>query len=197
MQLRVRHRLRAENGMATRLRDAVDRPWRGRGASLIEVMIALVVVSIGMLGIAAAQMKSLQSSRSSYAASIAAVRAADFGERLWGVLCAFKEKDQAARLVIAGRIRDQWLVDHGFIGANEQGENATGHACHQPICFISTAGLANGEWVYEAPGASHPHYAYRVDWDEETPINDGDLDSTGMVVHLSLPSDALTRLICP
>lgn len=56
---------------------------REAGLSLIEVMIALVVLSIGLTGMAALHLNSLKNAHSSYYRSIASTMALDFEERLW------------------------------------------------------------------------------------------------------------------
>lgn len=53
------------------------------GLSLIEVMVALVVLSIGLLGIALLQMRALQSTHAAYQATLASIMATDAEERLW------------------------------------------------------------------------------------------------------------------
>ncbi|AJY49405.1 type IV pilus modification protein PilV [Halomonas sp. KO116] len=54
-----------------------------RGFSLIEALIALVVLSVGLLGVAAMQLKALQSANAGYQRSVASVAAVDAQERLW------------------------------------------------------------------------------------------------------------------
>jgi len=54
-----------------------------QGLSLIEVMIALAVLTIGLFGLAALQMSSLQYVHSSHYRSLASTIATDFEERLW------------------------------------------------------------------------------------------------------------------
>jgi len=54
-----------------------------RGFSLIEALIALVVLSIGLIGVAAMQLKALQSANAGYQRSVASVAAVDAQERLW------------------------------------------------------------------------------------------------------------------
>jgi type IV pilus assembly protein PilV len=56
---------------------------RQSGLSMLEVLVALVVLSIGLLGTAALQIQALQSAHSSYQRTIASVIAADAAERLW------------------------------------------------------------------------------------------------------------------
>lgn len=53
------------------------------GFTLIEVMIALAVLTIGMTGLAAMQLSAMQFSHSSHYRSLASTIALDFEERLW------------------------------------------------------------------------------------------------------------------
>lgn len=57
-----------------------DRPG---GFSLLEVLIALLVLSIGLIGMAALHFSSLKSAHSSYFRSVASLMAVDAEERLW------------------------------------------------------------------------------------------------------------------
>ena len=50
---------------------------------MIEVMVALLVLSIGLVGIAALHLNSLRNAHSAYYSSIASSIALDFEERLW------------------------------------------------------------------------------------------------------------------
>lgn len=53
------------------------------GFTLLEALIAVLVLSFGLLGVAAMQLKSMQSSHLSYGRSVATVAAQDAVERLW------------------------------------------------------------------------------------------------------------------
>lgn len=53
------------------------------GFTLIEVMIALAVLTIGLTGLAAMQLSSMQYAHSSHFRSLATTIAMDFEERLW------------------------------------------------------------------------------------------------------------------
>ena len=53
------------------------------GFTLIEALIALLVLSIGLLGVAAMQLKALQGAHAAYQRSIASLAAQDAQERLW------------------------------------------------------------------------------------------------------------------
>lgn len=59
---------------------------KNKGFTLIEALIALLVLSIGMLGVAAMQLKALQGAHAAYQRSIASLAAQDAQERLWAQL---------------------------------------------------------------------------------------------------------------
>lgn len=59
---------------------------RQRGFTLLEALVALLVLSIGMLGVAAMQLKALQGAHAAYQRSIASLAAQDAQERLWAQL---------------------------------------------------------------------------------------------------------------
>lgn len=56
---------------------------RQRGVTLIEVLVALVVVAVGLLGAANLQVRALQSQQNSYNATVANLIAKDVKERMW------------------------------------------------------------------------------------------------------------------
>ncbi|WP_404299054.1 type IV pilus modification protein PilV [Halomonas sp.] len=56
---------------------------RSKGFTLIEAMVALLVLSLGLLGVAAMQFKALQGAHAGYQRSIASLAAQDAQERLW------------------------------------------------------------------------------------------------------------------
>lgn len=54
-----------------------------QGFSLIEVLVTSFIVAFGVLGMAALQLKSLQTAHSAYQRTVASVIAMDVVERLW------------------------------------------------------------------------------------------------------------------
>jgi len=56
---------------------------RQRGFTLVEALVALVVLSLGLLGVAAMQLKSLQSAHAGYQRAAASLAAQDAVELLW------------------------------------------------------------------------------------------------------------------
>jgi len=59
---------------------------RDRGFSLIEALVALLILAIGLLGVAGMQLKALQSAHMGYQRTIATLAAQDLQERLWQAL---------------------------------------------------------------------------------------------------------------
>lgn len=60
--------------------------YHTKGFTLVEALVALLVLSIGLLGLASMQVKALQSAHAAYQRSIASLAAQDAQERLWATL---------------------------------------------------------------------------------------------------------------
>ena len=56
---------------------------RSRGFALAEALVSLLVLSVGLLGVAAMQLKALQASQIGYQRSLASLIAIDGQERVW------------------------------------------------------------------------------------------------------------------
>jgi type IV pilus assembly protein PilV len=83
------------------------------GFTLIEVLIALLVLCFGVLGCAALQLNALQATHSAYQRNLASLIAADAGERLWLGLA-------------EGQIDTGWLDDWR---QRRSCETSDGHVC--------------------------------------------------------------------
>ncbi|MFI8751496.1 prepilin-type N-terminal cleavage/methylation domain-containing protein [Vreelandella lionensis] len=79
-----------------------------QGFSLIEVLIALVVLAFGLMGVAAMQMKALQSATEGYQRSIAVVAAVDAQERIWNLL-ASDSNCEAIEASAVSALEDDWI----------------------------------------------------------------------------------------
>ena len=53
------------------------------GFTLLEVLVTLVIMSIGLLGLASLQLRSLQYTHASYQRTLASIYAKDMAERMW------------------------------------------------------------------------------------------------------------------
>jgi type IV pilus assembly protein PilV len=78
-------------------------PHPGFGFTLIEVLVAVVVLSVGLLGIAALQLKGLQSAHAAYQRTVATIIARDAVERLWVARA-------AGAAIDAGAVQSGWLA---------------------------------------------------------------------------------------
>lgn len=133
------------------------------GASLLEALIAMVVVSVGLLGIAGLQMKALQSVNQSADISKQNVLASDFAERLWAVSGILAGAEKSNLVEIATRTRDQWIEAHeGKVVVDEEENCAIPDCCPDPICFIDPESISSGNLVFVEPGAQHPEYTFRI-----------------------------------
>ncbi|MBL1269238.1 type IV pilus modification protein PilV [Vreelandella neptunia] len=83
-----------------------------RGFSLIEALIALLVLSIGLIGVAAMQLKALQSANAGYQRSVASVAAVDAQERLWAQLATLNPGETCEDIdasVVQAEWKDYWF----------------------------------------------------------------------------------------
>ena len=66
-----------------------------QGFTLIEVMVALVISSVALLGLAAGELKSLQYATNSFNYTVSLVQANNAIERTWSNLCELQKADLA------------------------------------------------------------------------------------------------------
>lgn len=110
------------------------------GFTLLETLIALLILSFGLLGLAGLQLKTLQSSHASYQRSLANIIAADAVERLWANM-------GAAAPLTPAQVQAQWL-QHWATTTNNR---------------LTLPGL-NG--VITPPAAGATQYSVTVTWTE-------------------------------
>lgn len=114
-----------------------------RGFSLIESLIALVVLSIGLVGVAAMQLKAMQSANAGYQRSMASVAAVDAQERLWAEFASL-QPDQTCVNIDAGQVQQQWKAHwlHNVVHTPLRGAspslttievNQASHGCHVSV----------------------------------------------------------------
>lgn len=82
------------------------------GFTLIEILVALLILSIGLLGLAALQITSLQNSQASYERSIAVMQANDLVERMWAGICDLHDEDGEFVEAQANAIKAAWEDQH-------------------------------------------------------------------------------------
>ena len=163
--------------------DVQTRPPRQRGYSLIEVMIALVVLSIGMLGIAGLTVAALKDTRDSFNRTKAVAFAWDMAERI-------RANRSAGNAYAAGAGSD------GGCSASETDTSpstCTSEALAAHDIFEWKAALADTErglpggtgTILFNGASSPPTYTITVTWSEGNPaVSDGDLPSVSVVTQI-------------
>lgn len=76
------------------------------GFTLVEVLVTMVVVSVGLLGVAKLQAWSLKHSYATYQRSVASVQTQDLVERLWAGMCVLDVASQRSAIVA------EWQREH-------------------------------------------------------------------------------------
>lgn len=130
-------------------------PVRQRGFSLVEVLIALIIMSVGMLGIATLFVQSMQAGRTSMFRHHAVTLAGDVADRI--------RANPRAGIAYAGIGGDNGCVDTG----NDCDEAAM--AANDIFLWDQQVAdsLPNGNVTVAFDGAViPPMYTITVDWDE-------------------------------
>lgn len=132
-------------------------PWGGMvaGFALVEVLVALLLLSFGALGGAAVQLQALQATQGAYRHSVASLMAVDAGERLWLAMA-------------QGGFGTDWLESWR---EERDCTSSTGHVC-LPGLDVSIGGVdvfreiviswADPRYGSEAPGRIELRYRIRV-----------------------------------
>ncbi|GGC99406.1 type IV pilus modification protein PilV [Vreelandella lutescens] len=85
---------------------------RQQGFSLVEALVALVILSLGVISVAAMQLKAMQSAHSGYQQSLVSVAALDAQERIWAAV----QQVERCQDIPLGAIESEWR-DAWFSGA--------------------------------------------------------------------------------
>lgn len=80
------------------------------GFTLIEALIAVLVLSIGLLGVAAMQLRALQSAHMGYQRAVVSLAAIDAQERAWAALSGHTDKTCPT----ANAVENGWLGGSSF-----------------------------------------------------------------------------------
>jgi len=81
---------------------------KAAGFTLIEILVAVLVLSVGLLGLAALNLTGLQGSQASYERSVAVMQANDLVERMWAGICDLHDDDGDFVQAEASNIKAAW-----------------------------------------------------------------------------------------
>lgn len=84
---------------------------RNQGFTLVEVMVAVVILAIGLLGMATLMMGSLQSSESAYSRSQATLMAYDILDRMRANKVQSGDPSQSFRVTHASEVNDDYQLN--------------------------------------------------------------------------------------
>jgi len=85
---------------------------RQQGFTLIEALVALAILSFGLMGVAAMQLNALHSATRSYQHSVATLAAVDAQERLWEALLTLSPADDCKDISLSS-VRSSWQKNWG------------------------------------------------------------------------------------
>ncbi|AHK79224.1 pilus assembly protein PilV [Ectothiorhodospira haloalkaliphila] len=135
------------------------------GFSLIEALVALLVLSVGLLGLAGLQLLGMQSSHSAYQRTVASVIAADAGERLWIKLAEEGgELTQADVQAVRDDWRDHWQHQAGADADGNYPVSLPGMSDASITCDNDNVCLISVRWSegrFDEPG-DESQFEYRV-----------------------------------
>lgn len=126
---------------------AQPKAWVG-GFSLIEVLVAIVVLSIGLLSLAGLQTAAIRNSYASYQRSLANLQTQDAVERLWVNRCALQ------RAAVLNTIQTEWRTAHA----------AASNRVAMPDWTGSITGTEND------PAATIGRYLISITWTERATL---------------------------
>ena len=86
---------------------------RQAGLSLVEVLVTMVIVSVGLLGVAGLQLKALKNTYASFQRSLATLQAQDLADRLWASTCVLSDATQR------DNIKSEWQAVHSASAATK------------------------------------------------------------------------------
>jgi type IV pilus assembly protein PilV len=87
---------------------------------LVEVLVTMVVITIGLLGVAGLQMGAFNSSYGTLQRQVASMQVQDAVERLWGSACALAKKpvSTTTESSVRSAVTNEWNTEHSSTGTD-------------------------------------------------------------------------------
>ena len=137
----------------------------GKGFSLVEVLIALIVMSVGMLGIAGLYVQSMQAGRSSMLRHHAVNLAGDIADRIRA------NPTAAAAYTAAAGANNNCVAQNTDCTIAEMAANDIFLWQQQANDFLPPMGDGSQQVIVTFNAGNPPSYQITVRWDEPTPDN--------------------------
>ncbi|WP_018869234.1 type IV pilus modification protein PilV [Thioalkalivibrio sp. ALgr3] len=144
-------------------------PRKSRGVTLIEVLVAVLVLSIGLIGLAALQANALQANHSSYMRSQATNLAYDIADRM-------RTNRQAA---LSGDYNTAFADHEGTGGACDPNLSLTGDLADQDLAQWKNAIACTLPAGQASVSRSGDTFTITVRWQEDRIDDDDDAPADG------------------
>ncbi|WP_168017053.1 type IV pilus modification protein PilV [Halomonas salinarum] len=134
--------------------------YHTRGFTLVEALVALLVLSIGLLGVASMQLKALQSAHAGYQRSIASLAAVDAQERTWSELATLGTCPNDAQISsVSTDWKGQWFGSGTAMSDAGNSDIEETDACEYKVIVNwresrLEAGNGSFEYIYRLPNLS-------------------------------------------
>lgn len=134
-----------------------------QGFTLLEALIAVLVLSLGLLGVAAMQLKAMQSAHVAYQRSVATLAAQDAVERLWVALGKSGGECPPASGINGIDDMDDWGTVWGvYLGGLDTASPVVANGCEYTVTVAWDDARFDGEdvsslvYVARLPGEAAP-----------------------------------------
>lgn len=130
---------------------------RIKGVTLIEVLVAIVITSIGILGFASLQFLGLNSNQSAYYRSQASFIASDLSERMRANIDGMNENQYAGATSAAqncGAVPSNYCDERNNAGTVQAAAACTAAQRAAHDIFVATCGYSSNEYVDDAEKTS-------------------------------------------
>lgn len=136
-------------------RSGMHRTKKQIGFSLIEVLVAMVVLSIGLVGLAALQGTALKNSYATFQRSLANLQIQEANERLWVIRCQLRNNPTDA----LNQARLEWQNEHLLNNNGLFMEDWVGDIVQDSVTSNSGIYTVSVEWLEKntnTPSSSTP-----------------------------------------
>ncbi|WP_168927527.1 type IV pilus modification PilV family protein [Nitrincola alkalilacustris] len=130
----------------------LKQPDRHRGFSLIEILITIVVVSVGVLSLVLLQARSMQFAQASYQRSVAVMQVNDLVERLWTGVCSLPDSFEV--------IHADWVSVHSQSLPGWDGDDTSVDTAANPPVYTITVQWSDERVRFDLDDATETAHSF-------------------------------------